>query len=245
MFLRRTIIGIPVTLAVISAAISAQEAERGLQRPFTATIRTTYLSEHGEETSFLRTFARRADGSSTLFGETQGPGAARGTFSFILDAVNGTYTSVDSFTRSAVVLPLSEQEVQAALDRHGTCKYLSDGTWTRTGEGTRFGLHTLEVDGASGSDKTKLLVATELNCFPVLDLLLVDGEVRTKEEVLKLQLGEPAPAGFVVPAGYDFLSPAQFEERHKKQFGAGYYGDVLVKRLEDKYQQAKAKGRLR
>jgi hypothetical protein len=214
----------------------------GPYRPFSAQIKTTYLDEEAAETVFVSSFHRRADGSYARMGETEAFGE-RGTFHWILDARERTWIDVDSFVGAVLVFPLvSDSKYRSLLEEPGTCARLSDGTWTRVGGGEMLGMKVIDIElPYSSRRKAKMRVAPELECFPLLDLLIENGVAVTRIEVVSLDLGDPDPAAFHIPPGFREVSPMQFEELYQKRFrGGSYFGTEEAARQEREYQEAKA-----
>ena len=231
---------------VVSSYMAAQSAGPEVKQyhPFTAKMETTYIDDDGGETRFRKSFFRKSNGSYAEIKGTEAVGE-RGTRQNILDPATRSYATVDSFTKSVLVLFLPDEwEFRSFQQLVGTCRWLADGTWKRVGQSERLGIHVIEVEESKTENlKKKLWVAPDLDCFPLLDLLIEKGEVRTKEEVLSLEFGEPDPGAFRVPSGSVYVNPLQFEERWKKRFnGQSYYGDPqLAEKVERRFQDAKAR----
>jgi len=189
---------------------------------------------------FYEWFFRKSDGSWARLRETEAFGE-RGTAQYIFDTGKRTMIRVDGFTRSAIVFRLPDEPVfRGYLEQPGTCKWLTDGTRKRLAESERLGLRVVEI--AAGLD-TKLWVAPELECFPLLELLIEDGVVRTKEEVLWLEFGEPDSNPFLIPSGFVEVSPLQFNELRKQRFQgrSDYREEELLQKLERDYQYGLSK----
>jgi hypothetical protein len=228
-------------LVVLASRSDLAAQPPGPYRPFSAQIKTTYLDEEGAETVFVSSFYRRADGSYAELGETEAFGE-RGKFHWILDARERTWIDVNSFTGAVLIFPLiRDSKFRSLLEEPGTCGRLSDGTWTRAGDGEMLGMKVIDIESPLGRMKTKLRVAPELQCFPLLDLLIENGVAVTKKEVVSLDLGRPDPAAFQIPPGFREVSPMQFEELYQKRFrGGSYFGKEEAARQEREYQEAKA-----
>ena len=74
-------------------------------------------------------------------------------------------------------------------------------------------------------------MAPDLQRFPLLDLLIENGELRTKKEVLSIEFGEPDAAAFRVPAGFQVVGPVKFDELWRQR-GHSHFGEEKAKQLE-------------
>lgn len=231
--------GLPSLLAGQSE-LSARPA--GSYQPFTAQINSTYWDESGGKVSFMRTFARRGDGSYADDGDSDTCGE-RSWVRYIFDSVKRFVAKVSSYTRSAHIAPLvTESRFRGVLEFHGSCRMLQEGAWEVVGESERLGFRVLEIQHKGGDDWTrKKWVAPELACFALLSLLIEPGNiVRTREEVLSLELGEPDPRLFEIPSDVEWITPLEELRRFETRCHWVTPDDRrMMERLEREYQEAK------
>lgn len=212
------------------------------RHPFTARVKHTYTDELGSKTEFEEVFARKTDGSTARTVETEAQGGERGTRKYIADTVTRSFTDTCSFTRtSTAAVLLEEWAFKPLVEYPGSCARFKN--WQRKGASLRLKIKVYEYENViSEAENQKVWIAPELECYPLLELLIENGEVRNKSEVLSLEIGEPDPALFRIPSGYTEVSPLQYEELYRKRFpGDKYYDDVQAAKLERQYQEGRAK----
>ncbi len=236
-----SLIAISVLLAGMGLGAAAQSASPAAvpYRAFTAEVRATDVDADGGESQYHESYARKSDGSYAHIRETENDVGERGVARSIFDAASRSFTRASSFTKAAITF-LGEQEVRAFQTVPGSCSWIADGTWKQVGESEKLGMHVLEVELVSPNQTHKYWVAPELDCFPLLDVVIQKGMVRTKEEVISIEFGDPDPSAFRIPPGYVEVSPLQYEELWKKKYGRSYYGEEQAQTLERKYQEGKA-----
>jgi hypothetical protein len=101
----------------------------------------------------------------------------------------------------------------------------------------------VEVSLSKGS-VIRLFVAPALDCFPLLDVLVEKGSVRTKVEVVSLELSEPPDSAFKIPEGYREVSPLEFDALWRERFnGRPYFSAQEATRFEFLYQRGKARSK--
>lgn len=232
-----------IQLAAISSYVGAQPATRpaGTYRPFTAQIKTTYFDEQGGATAFVGAFYRRSDGSSARIQEAEGPGNARGLVIDIVDYPNRIWIGVEPFLKTVTVVARNERgfnALQTVLS--GNCENFRERA--ATGESRRFAVRAVEFEDRWSAKLThRIVVAPELACYPLLDLLFERGVFVTKTEVLSLQFGEPDASAFQVPPGYKQVSPLELENLWRAKYNQPHLGDKLAGQLEQEYEEGRAR----
>lgn len=237
-----------ISILLSLATSTFAQTEVAHHQPFVAKMKTTYFDDDERPMVLMSQFTRTADGSYARVDETEAYDSERGTKQYLLDAPKRLWTMTDSFTKSVVVdLLESDREFNNLALEPGTCRFLRDGDWKAVNTTEIFGMKVIQVDQVI-SEKTvlRLWIAPDLECFPLRRSLEVNGVVKTKLEAISLQVGDPAPALFEIPAGYSNVSPMQFEERWRRRFcGRHHYSDDDVRAREQKYQAAKIRGLLK
>ena len=235
-----------VLFAATRSALSAQSsaAPTGRYTPLTASTRLTDIYEDGRELVFLGQFFRKSDGSYARVEESEAYDGERGTIRDILDVPTRTWVWAESFVNAAIVMRRSEAQFGNLMWIEGGCRNdLEDADSKRIGESQMLGVHVIEVERKLTDGLTvRRWVAPELQCFALLDLLVEKGEVRTKNEVLSIQFGEPDPAAFRVPAGYKIVDPLQFEDLWKQRTnGRDGFGDEGAQKLQREYEEGRSR----
>lgn len=231
--------------AATPSALSAQSGATPTERysPLTASTKRTDFFEQGGEMVFSGQFFRKSDGSYARVLETEAYDGERGTIRTTLDAPTRTWVWAESFIDAAIVMRRSDAQFRNLMGNEGGCRNdLEDADSKRIGDSEKLGVHVIEVERKL-TDRliVRRWVAPELQCFALLDLLIETGEVRTKDEVLSIQFGEPDPAAFRVPGGYKILDPLQFEEIWRQKYnGRDGFGDIRAQKLQREYEEGRA-----
>lgn len=237
------LLGTPIALALFTALAFAQ-SEPGKARPFTARWTGMWWTESGRYTDRPETFARGSDGSWAFVSEAENPSdpkAARGPFSYALNATKRQYIIAESFTKAAVVKPVvDDKEFKELASAYGTCENLSDGTWKEMSQSTLLGFDVIEVEVEhTERSLVKSWVAPALQCFALRHVEFIDGNLRQKWEIGSLQQKEPDPSMFGPPEGYELVTPIELEKRYQAMFpGSELYGRFAAT-MEERYQRAK------
>ena len=201
-------------------------------RPFTAKLKETDIWEDGSQKVFFSTFYRKADRSFSRIEETEMPGDERGVATYIFDVPTRTFVEAFTFTDAAMIMHRSASEAQNLLVWSGV--YDPDNPSIQVGESEKLGLRTLEMeDRITPKLIARTWMAPDLQHFSLLDLLIENGELRTKKEVLSIEFGEPDAAAFRVPAGFQVVGPVKFDELWKQRYGGqSHFGEEKAKQLE-------------
>jgi len=227
-------------VSLLGATTCFGQASVQSYQPFTANLVTTYFDDSDSSTEFRSVFARKSNGSYARFEHTEDFNRERGTSQYIADFDERTWTTIKSYTRSATVLAMDEQEFGNFRELPFTCRNLEDqSTWKQTGKFEMLGFEVIEIErNVSARSRERLSVAPVLNCFPLRELLVESDRVVTKVEATEIQRGDPPAALFAIPVEYALVSPGEFEKRWKQLYnGRDYLGERRAADMENRYQR--------
>jgi hypothetical protein len=213
-------------------------------RPFTATRKDQYWTESRRYDEINLTFARARNGSFALMFDAKAPDHSKQSpplrSEYLFNVPRRWYIHAEAFTRTAVVLPIvDDTEMDRLTLDNGSCAGLSDGTWKSLGKSSMLGLPVIEVE-VEKTDRsvTKEWVAPDLQCYALKRTYVEDDELRTKIEVVSIDLKEPEPKVFEPPAGYELVSPLEMENRYRVKFPGHELMGLSAYKLEEQYQLA-------
>jgi hypothetical protein len=190
-------------------------------------------------------YARRSDGSWAYYFITKAPdpnGSAAQVRSF-MDFRALTDTVLEPFTRSAVVVHLSDKEARWERGRVTDCSAVPEAR-ANPAEGSRVRMLSLDVarvakreDGAAVEN----WVAPALDCYPIQETEIFPSGSRNTRSAYKIEMGEPSDAFFEMPPEYIQRSPQQLENEYKFKFGVAFWGEPAASNMQRRYEHGLAR----
>jgi hypothetical protein len=223
-------------------------------RPFVAHItKRSYSSPDDTKPRVVpEVYGRRSDRSTVAQMPAHLPnGSVGGTLVWITDTAHRQQIMLEPFTRSKTTETYTDDEfaaiISANLDENCPAA-VPVGRPPAEGGGQIFGgtffghaaVYSLNLygnrSGRSGTFEVERWTLTDLNCYPVKEIS-TRGTMRVEAQVDSLTELEPPSNMFNIPEGYTERSPLEMEAAYKERFGAGFYGEQIVARLEARYQR--------
>jgi hypothetical protein len=202
---------------------------------FTATIVVKRHDPKGLVHADVERFMQRADGSWVR--EIVLAAGQKGTARVLYDATSKRRISIETETKSTTTYPVSRPAPTACPPGAASA-------------GQRLGFDVVRRTMQSGEVSLESYHAPKLGCLSMLERAertTADGQKLVNLiEVVSIELGEPDPAAFTIPAGFVERQPSEvFQERSRLR---GEECPACMERtgqvLDEAYRSSKAKGQL-
>lgn len=231
-------------MTIIAATVmpAMPQTTQGEFRPFVATRKDQYWTESRRYVERHTTFARGADGSYAFISDKAAPNdpdqVPVAIYSQRFNALRRWSILTEPFTRTAVVTYIAEdRDLSARARDYGTCENLTNGNWKTLGRSSLLGFAVVEVEVDRGERSvTTEWVAPELQCYALRHTYVENGELRTKLEVVAIEVKEPDKKSFEPPAEHELVSPIEQEDRYRTMFPAHELFGRHTYELERSYQ---------